>query len=164
MVTGYASFKCVAGYNSKSYSGYVAVRDKSDPIQVELFSSVGTQILNSVGYGAVYARLFRNGQEIDNIKSTTFATSGEAPAASSQTYYYQINTTNKTCTLMKSNGSAWSAAGSTDAPIYTYTWTFRDKNGNTTTYNGQSTIVGKAIYVDGSLIDKKIIFDCEVTE
>lgn len=164
MVTGYASFKCVAGYKSKSYNSYVAVRDKSDPIQVELFSSVGTQLLNSVGYGAVYARLFRGGQEIDNIKSTIFATAGEAPAASSQNYYYQINTTNKTCTLMKSNGSSWSAAGSADAPVYTYTWTFRDKNGNTTTYNSQSSIVGKAIYVDGSLIDKKIIFDCEVTE
>lgn len=164
MVTGYASFKCVAGYNSKSYSGYVAVRDKSDPIQVELFSSVGTQLLNSVGYGAVYARLFRNGQEIDNIKSTIFATTGEAPAASAYNYYYNINTAQKTCTLMKSNGSTWSTAGSADTPQYTYTWTFRDKNGNTTTYNSQSSIVGKAIYVDGSLIDKKIIFDCEVSE
>lgn len=164
MVTGYASFKCVATYNSKAYSGYVSVRDKSDPIQVELFSSVGTQLLNSVGHGAVYARLFRAGNEIDTIKTTTFKVSTEAPAAGSNTYYYKLDTTNKTCILMKSNGTTWSTAPASDGPSYTYTWTFRNKEGNSTTYNGQSSMTGKAIYVDGSLIDKKIIFDCEVTE
>lgn len=164
MVTGYGSFKCTATYNGNTYNAYVSVRDKSDPIQVELFSSVGTQLLNSVGYGAVYARLFRAGTEIDAIKSTTFKIASEAPAAASNTYYYKLDKTNKTCTLMKSNGSSWSAAGSGDAPTYTYTWTFRNKNGNTTTYNGQSGLTGKVIYIDGSLIDKKIIFDCEVSE
>lgn len=164
MINGYGSFKCVATYKTKPYSGYVSVRDKTDPIQVELFSSVGTQLLNSVGHGAVYARLFRAGNEIDAIKSTTFKVASEAPAADSNTYYYRLDTTNKTCVLMKSNGTTWSVAGSGDNPEYTYTWTFRNKEGNVTTYNGQSAIVGKALYVDGSLIDKKIIFDCEVSE
>ena len=65
---------------------------------------------------------------------------------------------------MKYNGSSWAAATGSDLPTYTYTWTFRDKDGNTTTYGGASSIVGKAIYIGSSVIDKKLIIDCEVTE
>ena len=163
MVTGYASFKCIAQYNSKSYNGYAAVRDKTDPIQVELFSTLGTQLLNGVGDGAVFAKLFRNGTEIDLLKSNTFSTS--APSSpSTGTMYYRLDATNKTCTLMKYNGSAWAAATGSDLPTYTYTWTFRDKEGNATTYGGASSITGKAIYIGNSVIDKKLIIDCEVTE
>ena len=164
MVTGYGSFKCVAQYSGKSYSGYVAVRDKTDPIQVELFSSLGTQLLNGVGDGAVYARLFRNGVETDTIKSTTFKIASQAPSAASNTYYYKLDSSNKTCTLMKSNGSSWSAASGSDLPTYTYTWTFRDKEGNATTYGGASSVTGKAIYIGSSVINKKLILDCTVTE
>ena len=163
MVTGYASFKCVATYNGKPYSGYAAVRDKSDPIQVELFSTLGTQLLNGVGDGAVFAKLFRNGTEIDPLKSSTFSTSPPS-SPTTGTMYYKLDSTNKTCTLMKYNGSSWAAATGSDLPTYTYTWTFRDKDGNTTTYGGASSIVGKAIYIGSSVIDKKLIIDCEVTE
>ena len=163
MVTGYASFKCIATYNGKPYSGYAAVRDKSDPIQVELFSTLGTQLLNGVGDGAVFAKLFRNGTEIDPLKSSTFSTSPPS-SPTTGTMYYKLDSTNKTCTLMKYNGSSWAAATGSDLPTYTYTWTFRDKDGNTTTYGGASSIVGKAIYIGSSVIDKKLIIDCEVTE
>lgn len=163
MVTGYASFKCVATYNGKTYSGYAAVRDKTDPIQVELFSTLGTQLLNGVGDGAVFAKLFRNGTEIDPLKSSTFSTSPPS-SYTTGTMYYKLDSTNKTCTLMKYNGSSWVAATGSDLPTYTYTWTFRDKDGNTTTYGGASSITGKAIYIGSSVIDKKLIIDCEVTE
>lgn len=161
MVHGFASFKCIAVYKSKSYTTYGAVRDKTDPLQVEVFSSVGTQLLNNIGTGAVYARVYRNGEEIDQIKTVEFVTSTNEAQGS---FCYLLNTTAKTCTLMKKNNGTWEQASGSDLPSYYYNWTFRDQNGEITTYNGSANYQGKALYVDGSLIDKRVIFDIEVRD
>ena len=161
MVNGYASFKCIASYGGNSYRGYAAVRDKTDPLQIEVFSSVGTQLVNGSGVGAVYVRIYRNGTEIDNLKTTEFVTT---TSNATGTYCYLLDTTNKLCTLMKKTGNTWSAATGSDLPSYYYYWSFRNKDGETTTYNGQSTYTGKAIYIDGSIIDKRMIFDVEVRD
>lgn len=158
-VSGYASYQCTATYNGKSYEAYYAVFDKSDPVQAQVYCSLGTQILNGQGYGAVYTKIFQNGEEIDKIKSERFLT--EDP--SDGDFYYFLDTTNKTVTLMKYNGSAWIQAPDSDLPTATYEYTFRDKDGNITTYNGSSTVDKKVFYVDGTLINKKIVIDVEVT-
>ena len=161
-VSGYASYECTATYNTKQYKAYYAVMDKSDPVQAHVYCSLGTQILNGQGYGAVYTKIFRNGVEIDPIKTERFLT-GAPSNPSSGDFYYNLNTTAKTVTLMKYNGSTWAQASESDLPTATYNYTFRDKDGNVTTYNGNSTFVGKVLYVDGTLIDKKIVIDVEVT-
>ena len=157
MVSGYASFKCVATYSSKPYSAYGAVRDKSDPLQVEVFSSLGQQLINGSGYGAVYARIYLNGEEVDQIQTTDFVTS---TASAAGTKCYLLDTTNKLCTYKVKSGNTWSTG--TEGYTGTYTWTFRDKNGEAVSYNGSDSYSGKVLYVDGSLIDTKIIFDVEV--
>ena len=129
-------------------------------MQAQVYCSLGTQILNGQGYGAVYTRIFRNGEEIDKIKSERFLT-GAPSDASAGDFYYHLDTTNKTVTLMKYSGSAWAQATGDDLPTATYNYTFRDKDGNITTYNSNSTVVGKVFYVDGTLVDKKIIIDVE---
>lgn len=163
MITGYGSFKCIATYKNNPYVGYVAVRDKSDPIQVQLISTLGEQLLNGVGDGAVYARLFRNGTEIDGLKTTNFSTvAPTSPVEGSM--YYALDSSMHSCRLMKYTNNEWVQASGEDLPEYTYTWTFRDKNGDVTTYGGADSITGKAIYIGASVIDKKLIIDCEVSK
>lgn len=157
MVNGYASFKCIATYKTKPYNAYGAVRDKSDPLQVEVFSSVGQQLINGVGSGAIYARIYLNGEEVDQIKTTDFVTSVNSAVGDK---CYLLDTQNKICVYRVKEGNSWKAG--TEGYTGTYTWTFRDKNGEATSYNGSSSYSGKVLYIDGSLIDKKIIFDVEV--
>ena len=158
MVEGYASFKCAATYSSKTYYAYGAVRDKTDPLQVEVFSSLGQQLINGNGYGAVYARVYLNGEEIDQIQTVDFVTS---TASATGTKCYLLDTSNKLCTYKVKSGNSWVTG--TEGYTGTYTWTFRNKDGEATTYNGSATQSGKVLYVDGSLIDTKIIFDVQVT-
>ena len=161
-VSGYASYQCIATYGSKEYTAYYAVIDKSDPIQAHVYSSIGTQILNGQGCGAVYVKIFRNGEEIDPIKSEVFSETAPANPTTGD-FYYHLDAANNTVTLMKYSGSAWDAATGSDLPTATYTYTFRDKNGDITTYNGQSSVTGKVLYIDGELINKKIVIDVAVT-
>ena len=157
-VNGYGSFKCVATYKGNPYRAYGAVRDKSDPLQVEVFSSLGQQLINGTGYGAVYARIYLNGVEVDQIQTTDFVTS---TSLATGTKCYLLDTTNKLCTYKVKSGNTWSTG--TEGYTGTYTWTFRNKDGETVNYNGSTTYTGKVLYVDGSLIDTKIIFDVEVS-
>ena len=58
--------------------------------------------------------------------------------------------------------SSW--ASSADGYEGTYTWTWRDKNGNpvTSVNNIMLPTSGKVIYIDGDMIDGKIIADVKV--
>lgn len=157
-VNGYGSFKCIATYKGKPYRAYGAVRDKSDPLQVEVFSSLGQQLINGVGYGAVYARIYLNGEEVDQIQTTEFVTS---TSLATGTKCYLLDTTNKLCTYKVKSGNSWVTG--TEGYTGTYTWTFRNKDGETVSYNGSDSYTGKVLYIDGSLIDTKVIFDVEVS-
>ena len=157
-VNGYGSFKCVATYKGNPYRAYGAVRDKSDPLQVEVFSSLGQQLVNGAGYGAVYARIYLNGEEVDQIQTTDFVTS---TSLATGTKCYLLDTTNKLCTYKVKSGNSWVTG--TEGYTGTYVWTFRDKDGETVSYNGSNSHTGKVLYIDGSLIDTKIIFDVEVS-
>lgn len=161
-VDSYASFRCTASYNSKPYVAYFSVFDKTDPIQVAVISSVGNQLVNGIGSGALYVKVTRNGQEVDAIKSERFLTANPS-SASSGDYYYKLDSTNKSVTLMKYNGSAWSSQS--NPYTGTYSWSWRDKNGDVVTDVGGNTLPteGKVIYIDGSMVDSKIVADVEVT-
>ena len=132
----------------------------ADATQLVITSTIGEYIINSVGQGAIHARIFVGGQEDDPIKTTIFSTT-PPPGGD---YYYHLDSTNKTCVLKKKVNDSWINAPSSDLPKYIYTWTFRDKNGQPTTYNGRSSVTGKAIYIDGDMIDNKIIVECNVTD
>lgn len=162
-VESYASYKCEAHYNGTDYVAYFSVFDKTDPIQVAVLSSVGTQLVNGMGAGGIYAKVSRNGAEIDEMKTERFFTENPATAKSGD-YYYKVDETNKTITLMKYTTS-WAEAPSSDSTFTgTYRWTWRDKDGNTVTEINGNTLpsTGKLIYIDGSMVDKKIIADVEV--
>ena len=100
-------------------------------------------------------------KELDALKSDRFLTTAPSNPATGD-FYYHLNSSQKTVVLKKYTGSAWADAGTADLPKGTYTWTFRDSSGNATTFNGASSASGKVIYVDGTLVTKKIIADVKV--
>lgn len=161
-ISSYASFRCTATYNNKPYVAYFSVFDKTDPIQVSVFSSVGNQLVNGVGCGALYVKVTRNGAEIDTIKSERFL-EGDPASASNGDFYYKLDKTHKTVTLMKYTTS-W-VADNTNYYTGNYSWSWRDKDGNVVSSIGDNTLPtqGKVIYIDGSMVDGKIIADVEVT-
>ena len=132
----------------------------ADAAQVVLTSTIGEQLVGGVGQGAVYARLYIGKQEDDLLKTFVFATT----PPDSGSYYYHLNSTNKTCILKKKVNGTWVDAPSEDQPKYNYVWTFRDESGQPTTYNGYSSITGKAIYMDGDIVNNKIVLQCDVSE
>ena len=132
----------------------------SDAAQVVLTSTIGEQLVDGVGQGAVYARLYIGKQEDDLLKTFVFTTT----PPDSGSYYYHLNATNKTCTLKKKVNGTWVDAPSEDQPKYNYVWTFRDESGQPTTYNGHSSITGKAIYMDGDIVNNKIVLQCDVSD
>lgn len=159
-VNGYVSYKCTATYSSKNYIQYYSLLDWTDPLQVAVFCSFGDQITNGQGVGALYVIVTQGNEEVDAIKTKVF--SETAPSnPTTGAYYYQLNKTNKTVKLMKYSGSDWEDVTTSEPYTGTYTWSFRDKDGNelTTTLTNNK----KVIYIDGSFIDKKIIADVAVT-
>lgn len=162
MVDSSESFRCQAVYKNRTYQAFYTVMDKTDPISVECFSSLGDKLVNGSGVGGVYAMIFQNGQQIDEIKSTNFLT--EEPSDGTIGYFYKVNTTSKSVTLMKYSTSdkRWVEATGDDLPSGTYEWYRRDKNGESLdTVKPYKT--GKAIYLDNSVVDKKISFVCKYT-
>ena len=132
----------------------------ADAAQVVLTSTIGEQLVDGVGQGAVYARLYIGKHEDDLLKTFVFTTT----PPDSGSYYYHLNSTNKTCILKKKVNGTWVNAPSEDQPKYNYVWTFRDESGQPTTYNGYSSITGKAIYMDGDIVNNKIVLQCDVSD
>lgn len=162
MVDGYASFQCIAHYNNKDYVQYMSVLDKQDPIQVTVLSSVGDKLINGNGVGAIYAMVYRNGRELDAIKSERFVETLPTSGNKNGDYCYLLDSTAKTVTLYKYTTS-WNTASDTYSG--TYNWYYRDKDGNITTTGTPSAggLGAKVIYIDGDLVDKKLTIDVKVT-
>ena len=159
MVDTLASFECTATYGGKSYVAYWTVRDKQDPVDIEIISTLGEQLVNGRGVGAVYALVYENSTEFDTLKSDTFSQTAPSSPASGD-FYYKLDKTAKTATLMKYDGNKWNAASGSDLPKGTYSWYRRDANGNVLdTETAYAT--GKVIYLDNSVVNKKIQLMCE---
>lgn len=162
-VESYASYRIDVTYpttNGKTYTDYIVVLDKTDPIQVEIFSTLGDKITNGVGKGCIYARVYRNGKELDEIHNLTFSETNEKPSSSSiNDVFVHIDSAKQEVNVWRRTATGWEVADFTDC---VYTWKFADYYGNAINFNGASTQTTKFIYVDGSLIDRKTQFHLEV--
>lgn len=159
-VDGFGAYRATCQYDNTTFTGYYSLIDRLDPLQATAICSLGEQIINGQGVGALYVLVTDTGTgaEIDPLKSSRFLTSApENPAIGD--YYYYLDATNKNVVLKKYDGEKWIDAEDSEFPTGDYTWSFRDKNGNPTTLNKQSQIKGKVIYIDGTLINDKIIAD-----
>lgn len=158
MVDATSWFRCQATYNGKTYTAYWTVYDKSDPVQSYTFATVG-EFKNSQGCAAVYTRVYRNGVEIDPIKSTTFSTTAPT-GASSGAFYYHLDETAKTCTLKKYDGTSWVNATEKDSLTYSY---YRvDSNGNEMDTAGAYK-TERCFYIDPTIVNGQMQFMCEVS-
>lgn len=158
-VDGKAWYKCTtSSYNGVVYEAYYTVNDEQDPVQSYTFSTVA-QFKNSQGCGAIYTRVYQNGVELDPIRTTVFSTTAPSSPASGD-FWYKLDTSSKTCTLMKYDGSKWATATETDSLTYKYYRT--DKNGKQLDTTGafKST---RAFYIDPSIVNGTMQFRCEVT-
>ena len=159
MVESFASFRCTATYNGHNYIAYWCVTDKTDPVTLIVMSSIGDKLTSDTVAGAIYCIAYQNGEEIDPLKSTVFATSAPSGAQSGD-YYYHLDKSQKTATLKKYNGSAWENAPSSDNPKGTYNYYRRNSSGvelDTT----EPWKTGKVIYIDRSLIDGALVINVE---
>ena len=167
-IDGYASFKLEANYDGNTYTQYISFIDKTDPLQVSLHSTVGTQIKNSQGTGCIYARVTQGDTEIDQVPQGVQTGSSYPSSPSMNEFFVLLSTNNdhslRTARLYQYNGSTWTAIGATAQ----YEWSFRDENNIPITTNvpyqdSSNKKNNQFIYIDASLIDGKITVDCKVT-
>lgn len=175
-VDGYASFKVEATYpttNGKTYTQYISLIDKTDPVQVSVHSTLGTQLVNGQGSGALYVRVTRSGEEIDPIGDTAISAGTASPSGGSNgDHYIKLDETNKTATLYYKDGGSWKVQPLTA----TYEWSFRNAQNQPITdsttltnkfknaYNSTTgKVTGKCLYLDKTTVDNKITADVKVT-
>ena len=149
------SYRCTMTYNSKNYVDVITVEDKSDPYVSEMLSIGGFTVKNNLGGLVPYVIVRTNQRETDPLKGNISETAPASPAAGD--FWYQIDHTGHTVTLMKYSGSAWTAA--TETQELTYTWYAQDKDGNPITFDK----TGKVIYLSAADIDSILTLQCDVS-
>ncbi len=150
------SYRCTMTYNSKAYVDVITVEDKSDPYVSEMLSIGGFTVKNNLGGVVPYVIVRTNQQEVDALKGAISETAPSSPASGA--FWYKIDHTAKTVTLMKYSGSAWAAA--TETQELTYTWYKQDKDGNAAAFDK----TGKVIYLSAEEIDSLATLQCDVSK
>lgn len=153
--------RCRATYGGNTYTAYYTIDDVSDPYVAYTFATV-EQFKNSQGFGAIYTRVYQNGEEVDPIKSTVF-TNTPPTGASNGDYYYHLDTTNKTCVLKKHNGTRWNDAPTSDKDILNYKYYRLDNSGNAIDTSSAYKDT-RCFYIDPSMINGRMQFICNVTD
>lgn len=175
-IDGYGSFKVEAVYNNgsgnKTYTQYISLTDKTDPVQISVHSTLGTQLVNGQGSGALYVRVTRSGEEIDPIGDTAISAGTANPSGGDNgDHYIKLDEANKTATLYYKDGGSWKVQPLTA----TYEWSFRNAQNQPITdsttltnkfknaYNSTTgKVTGKCLYLDKTTVDNKITADVKV--
>lgn len=150
------SYRCTMTYGGKTYVDVITVEDKSDPYVSEMLSIGGFTVKNNLGGLVPYIVVRTNQKEVDPILGSI----GEAAPSSPTTgmFWYKIDHTAKTVTLMKYNGTAW--ANATETQELTYTWYKQDKDGKEVAFDK----TGKVIYLSAEDIDSLVTLQCDVSK
>lgn len=149
------SYRCTMTYGGKSYVDVITVEDKSDPYVSEMLSIGGFTVKNSLGGLVPYVIVRTNQKEVDALLGSISETAPSAPASGA--FWYKIDHSAKTVTLMKYNGTEWVAA--TETQSLTYTWYKQDKDGKETEFDK----TGKVIYLSAEDIDSIATLQCDVS-
>lgn len=149
------SYRCTMTYSSKTYVDVITVEDKSDPYVSEMLSIGGFTVKNNLGGVVPYVIVRTNQKEVDELLGIISETAPSSPKSGD--YWYKIDHSAKTVTLMKYSGSAW--ATTTDKQSMTYTWYAQDKDGKEMTFGK----TGKVIYLSAADIDSIMTLQCDVS-
>lgn len=149
------SYRCTMTYSGKTYVDVITVEDKSDPYVSEMLSIGGFTVKNNLGGLVPYVIVRTNQQEVDALLGIISETAPSSPKSGD--FWYKIDHSAKSVTLMKYSGSAW--ANSTEKQSLTYTWYAQDKDGKEVTF----TKTGKVIYLSAADIDSLLTLQCDVS-
>jgi len=149
------SYRCTMTYSSKTYVDVITVEDKSDPYVSEMLSIGGFTVKNNLGGVVPYVIVRTNQREVDPLLGNISETAPSTPKSGD--YWYKVDHSAKTVTLMKYSGSAW--ATTTDKQSMTYTWYAQDKDGKEMSFDKS----GKVIYLSASDIDSIMTLQCDVS-
>ena len=136
----------------KDYVAYVSILDKSDPLQVYMFSTVGEKLVNSQGRGVVYGRVYQNGQELDSVEGWVFSAT---PPSNPATNTVWVDYSRETVVIKKYSGSRWD----TYTPEWNcdYNWTLTNSNNAVI-----STLNSRFMLVTASIVNEKTNFNLTV--
>ena len=149
------SYRCTMTYSGKTYVDVITVEDKSDPYISEMLSIGGFTVKNNLGGLVPYIIVRTNQQEVDALLGNISETAPSAPKSGD--FWYKIDHSAKSVTLMKYNGTAW--ANASEKQSLTYTWYAQDKDGKEVTF----TKTGKVIYLSAADIDSLLTLQCDVS-
>lgn len=149
------SYRCTMTYSSKTYVDVITVEDKSDPYVSEMLSIGGFTVKNNLGGVVPYVIVRTNQREVDPLLGNISENAPSTPQSGD--YWYKVDHSAKTVTLMKYSGSAWAAT--TDTQSMTYTWYAQDKDGQEMTFGK----TGKVIYLSAADIDSIMTLQCDVS-
>lgn len=112
-ISGVGSYSCTVTQDGKSYTQYVSFTDYSDPLQVEVISTVGDKLTNGVGEGVIYPQTTRDGVILDQVSNNSIVVWGHSAAPTSSDGVegdFWFNTSNNK--LYKRGASSWSTNSS----------------------------------------------------
>lgn len=155
-VTNVESYRCTMTYASKTYTGYASVYDKTDPFVCEMLSTDGFEFMNGNVATAAYIILRRGTEEVDSLLGPISTTAPSSPKNGD--YYYKLDKSAKSITLMKYNGSAWAA--SSDKQEYIYNWYLANGSSN----NGTVKKTGKVVFMGKDDVNKLASYKVEVDD
>lgn len=150
------SYRCTMTYGGKTYVDVITIEDKSDPYISEMLSIGGFTVKNKLGGVVPYIIVRTNRKEVDALLGNISETAPSSPARGA--FWYKINHSAKSVTLMKYNGSAW--ANAIEKQSLTYTWYAQDKDGKEKTFDK----TGKVIYLSAADIDSIMTLQCDVSK
>lgn len=150
------SYRCTLRYDGEYFYDVITVEDKSDPYVSEMLSIGGFTVKNNLGGVVPYVIVRTNQKEVDPLLGPISETAPSSPKVGD--YWYKIDHTNQTVTLMDYGGSSWNEAP--DQQSLTYTWYMQDKDGNSATFGK----TGKVIYLSAADIDSLVTLQCDVSK
>ena len=104
-------------YGGKAYVDVITVEDKSDPYVSEMLSIGGYTVKNNLGGVVPYVIVRTNQKEVDSLLGSISETAPSAPKSGD--FWYKIDHTEKSVTLMKYNETSWISASEKQKP-YVY--------------------------------------------
>ena len=154
-VVNVQSYRCTMTYKSKTYQDVVTIEDKADTYVSEMLAIGGFSFKNNLGGKAVYVIVRANGKEVDPLLGSISTTAPSSPKSGD--YWYKVDHSAKTVTLMKYSGSAWATAS--DGQELVYTWYMQDGEGNAVSAWEKE---GKVIYLHADDVDSMCTLQCDV--
>ena len=128
-------YKCDMAYGGKVYTATATVEDKTD-IYDSLIHVTSKYSPTNRLYWILYSTVYSDEGEKDALLGPISVTAPETPATGA--YWYKIDETNYTVTLMKYSGSAW--ATTTDKQAFVYDWFMLNDTNNIVTLGEQSKV------------------------